>query len=241
MKKKLFIASLCTALIVNTAIMPIIGMNSAFAKSSSVKQEAYNPFLDDNIQTKNLSRIENPNRAQQNNMIVEGVAKGHVYIPKGTKLQVELVRAANSKTVKEGQDIDIRLANNLIVNGVVVIPKGTLGKAYVYKVHSAGALGRSGALQIAGKEISTINGIRIPLKQGMSDKGKKDNGAIAVAATVSLVGGLFMKGTNVEYPANTRFEVEVRSNVDLQATPNNLAQVMNPNAVHGDRIQVKVN
>lgn len=242
MKKKLLIASLCAALLVNTSVMPVVGINTVAAKSATVTQEAYNPFADDEEKTENLTMAEKVAKMQKeaNETGIEGVAKGHVYIPKGTKLEVELVKEMNSKTAKEGQDVDIRLVNNLIVNGVVVIPKGTLGKAYVYKARSAGGLGRSGELQIAGREFTTINGVKVPLKQGIGGKGKTDGGAAAVAVAVSLVGGLFMKGTNVDYPANTSFEVEVRSNVDLEATPNNLADVMNPDIVRGNSIQVNV-
>lgn len=36
-----------------------------------------------------------------------GVQPGHVYIPKGTTFDVELVKAANSKTNKTGQAIEV--------------------------------------------------------------------------------------------------------------------------------------
>ena len=71
--------------------------------------------------------------------------------------------------------------------------------------------------------------------------GNTDGGAVAVAAAVSLVGGLFMKGSNIDYPAGTDFEVEVRENVDLQATQENLEEVMTSNVPHGIEIQVITN
>ena len=173
-----------------------------------------------------------------NTITIDNVLPGHVYIPKKTKLKVELVEAANSKTHKPNQEVEIKLLENLIINGVLIIPKGTIGSAYVYKSRKAGGMGRKGLLQIAGREFKTINNVSVPLRQGLSGKGKTDGGAVAVAAAVSLVGGLFMKGSNINYPAGTDFEVEVAENVDLMATQENLAEVMNPEIHHGLEIRV---
>ena len=49
-----------------------------------------------------------------------------------------------------------------------------------------------------------------------------------------------MKGTNIEYPAGTNFEVEVRNNVDLQTTPENLKEAMNPNIPLGIELHIEV-
>ena len=173
-----------------------------------------------------------------NTITIDNVLPGHVYIPKKTKLKVELVEAANSKTHKPNQEVEIKLLENLIINGVLIIPKGTIGSAYVYKSRKAGGMGRKGLLQIAGREFKTINNVSVPLRQGLSGKGKTDGGAVAVAAAVSLVGVLFMKGSNINYPAGTDFEVEVAENVDLMATQENLAEVMNPEIHHGLEIRV---
>ena len=95
-------------------------------------------------------------------------------------------------------------------------------------------------LRIAGKEIKTLNNIAVPLRKGLEGKGKTDGGAVVVAAAVSLVGGLFMKGSNINYPAGTDFQVEVRDNVDLGVTPDELAEAMNPAVPHGQEIVVNV-
>ena len=63
---------------------------------------------------------------------------------------------------------------------------------------------------------------------------------MAVAAAVSLVGGLFMKGSNINYPAGTDFQVEVRDNVDLGVTPEELNDAMNPDIPHGQEIVIEV-
>ncbi len=227
-----------------------IAQTAEAAKQNGIVTE-YDPFADDEdvkvqeVQSdKKLTfkeRLAKKQAEEQKNslsMILDNVMPDHIYIPKKTILRVELVEAANSKTHKENQEVEIRLLDNLIINGVLIIPKGTIGTGYVYKSRKAGGFGRKGLLQIAGKEFKTINNISVPLKKGLSGKGKTDGGAVAVAAAVSLVGGLFMKGSNIDYPAGTNFEVEVRENVDLMATEENLAEVMNPKIHHGLEIRV---
>lgn len=232
------------------------GLSFAVAQSVEAADKAsvsaeYDPFADeeDIIAQKEkenkkltfkerLAKMKAEEKKASLKMTIDDVLPGHIYIPKKTMLKVELVEEAHSKKLKTNQLVEIRLIENVIINGVLVIPKGTIGTAYVYKARKAGGLGRKGILQIAGKEIKTINNISVPLKKGLSGEGKTDGGAGAVVAAVSIVGGLFMKGTNVVYPAGTEFFVEVRQNVDLMATQENLQEVMNPNIKRGLEINV---
>lgn len=62
---------------------------------------------------------------------------------------------------------------------------------------------------------------------------------MAVAAVVSLVGGLFMKGKNVSFPAGSVFDARVTADTDLNVTLDELADVMNPNKPHGVSITIK--
>ena len=240
--------SLCTSLLLNGLVLTTA---EASENTNGVTQqsEKYNPFADDEPIKKNneqltfkerLAKIMEEDKKKISGSI-DNVAPGHIYIPKGTKLKVELLETANSKKYKTNQEVKFKMSENLIINGVIVIPKDTIGLGYVYEAQKAGGFGRKGVLKIAGKEIKTINNIVVPLKKGLTGQGSTDGGAVAVAAAVSLIGGIFMKGSNINYPAGTPFEVEVRENTDLEATPENLKEVMNPNKPHGIEIIVPAN
>ena len=47
-------------------------------------------------------------------------------------------------------------------------------------------------------------------------------------------------GSNINYPAGTDFQVEVRDNVDLGVTPEELKDAMNPDIPHGQEIVIEV-
>lgn len=213
--------------------------------------EKYDPFAEEEMPAKEadpskltfkerLALQKKEEQAAAQKVTIANVMPGHIYIPKKTMLNVELIEPANSKTHKKNQQVEFKTTENLIINGVVVIPKGTVGMGYVYEVQKAGGFGRKGVLRIAGKEIKTLNNVSVPLRKGLEGKGKTDGGAVAVAAAVSLVGGLFMKGSNINYPAGTDFQVEVRDNVDLGVTPEELKDAMNPNIPHGQEIVIEV-
>ena len=60
-----------------------------------------------------------------------------------------------------------------------------------------------------------------------------DGGAVAVAATLTLVGGFFMKGKNVTFKAGTEFNARVTADTNLKATLDGLAEAMDSNKPHG--------
>lgn len=239
-----------------SAIMMANGLSlpMAYAAPSSSYvnvDEKYDPFAEEEMPAKEadpskltfkerLALQKKEEQAAAQKVTIANVMPGHIYIPKKTMLNVELIEPANSKTHKKNQQVEFKTTENLIINGVVVIPKGTIGMGYVYEVQKAGGFGRKGVLRIAGKEIKTLNNVSVPLRKGLEGKGKTDGGAVAVAAAVSLVGGLFMKGSNINYPAGTDFQVEVRDNVDLGVTPDELKDAMNPNIPHGQEIVIEV-
>lgn len=239
-----------------SAIMMANGLSlpMAYAAPSSryvSVDEKYDPFAEEEMPAKEadpskltfkerLALQQKEEQAAAQKVTIDNVMPGHIYIPKKTMLNVELIEPANSKTHKKNQQVEFKTTENLIINGVVVIPKGTVGMGYVYEVQKAGGFGRKGVLRIAGKEIKTLNNVSVPLRKGLEGKGKTDGGAVAVAAAVSLVGGLFMKGSNINYPAGTDFQVEVRDNVDLGVTPEELKDAMNPDIPHGQEIVIEV-
>lgn len=177
---------------------------------------------------------------QEHDQQVRATKQKDVYIPKGTKIPLMLTRDISSKTLKDNQQFTLETTENLIVNNVVVIPKGTECQAYVIKARSNGAFGRKGVLDFNIPNIKTINGVEVPLNGYISGSGHSDGGAVAVAAAVSLLGGFFMKGTNISYPQGQIFITTVSADADLEATNENLAEVMSLSKPHGTSITVNV-
>ena len=172
-------------------------------------------------------------------LTVSTVRKDNAFIPRGTILEVEIARTFSSKNFKEGDSVPLRLADNLIVNDVVVAPRFSRVKGMVTRARKAGGFGRSGKLEFRIISFRTLNGIEIPLEFALEEKGRADKGAVPVAILVSVIGGAFMKGSNVTIPQGTRFEAEVPSDVDLEVSLDDLKEVMAANAQQGVKVTIR--
>lgn len=175
---------------------------------------------------------------EENELKVElqKIPEGNLYIPKNTSFEVALGRDISSKKSKKGESVDIIMVENLIINDVIVIPKGTIGTAVITNSRKNGFFGRSGKLELAPQSITTLNGIKIPLTNNLQSAGKSDGGAVVVGAAVSLVGGFFMKGTNIYHPAGTKITVIVPDHIDLKVTNENIQEKMNSAKPQGQEI-----
>jgi len=145
------------------------------------------------------------------------VVKGNAYVPKGIKFKVKLIQALNSKHWRKQQLVSIVAAEPIKIEGREVVAKGAEGTAVLLKSRKAAGLGRKGKVQLAAYDMVSTVGKMIPLTNGVYYKGKTDQGA-GVIAVASLVGGLFIKGSNVELPEGFEFDAIVREDVDLGVT-----------------------
>lgn len=170
------------------------------------------------------------------NVRASSIINGHAYIPKDTKIELELITPISSKRSKEGNTFRLKTLENLLINDVVVIPVNQEVLGTITKSRKNGMFGRKGRLEFSINEIKTINGVSVPLDAQVKGKGHSDNGAVAVAAAVSLVGGLFMKGTNIYYEPGQKFVAVVAADTDLNTTVEDLPNAMNPSKPSGQNI-----
>ena len=168
------------------------------------------------------------------------VVAGHAYIPKDTNINLELIDPISSKKSKEGNTFRLKTIENLLINDVVVIPANQEVLGTITKARKNGMLGRKGRLEFKIDSIKTINGVNVPLTAEVKGKGHSDNGAVAVAAAVSFVGGLFMKGTNIYYEPGQKFVAVVSTDTDLNTTVEDLPNAMNPSKPTGQNIVLPV-
>ena len=251
-KKNKLMSLLMAGIIAGSTFLPMVSVYAATQTVNGMNIDVnYDPFKDEIKKDEEAAKVDESQmtfsqrmalKKQQEEVIItqRSVLPGHIYIPKRTALEVQLMDRMDCKRVQKYQPVDFKTVENLIINGVVVIPAGTIGKGYVYEVQKPGGFGRKGVLRIAAHEIKTINGIKVPLMKGLEGKGKTDGGAVAVAAAVSFLGGFLMKGSGIVYEPGTNFMVEVKADTDLQCTPENLAKVMDTTVPRGQEISVSV-
>ncbi|HMM22978.1 MAG TPA: hypothetical protein PKA10_19895 [Selenomonadales bacterium] len=159
---------------------------------------------------------------------------GNVYIPKGTLIDAELITGVNSGENGAHDIAYFKIKQNVIVNGVVVLPSGTVGCVYVTSADSANFLGKRGKLQLKISNIQALNGAIVPLTfeikkyGGIVDKNLPYQLLAMYSSGIHKLGLLSGRypGGEAEIPAGTKFQVAVDYDADLGCTPDMLEAVM---------------
>lgn len=128
-------------------------------------------------------------------------------IPDGTEFTVVTIEEITSKTAAEGDPINFKVAEDVKIDGVVVIAKDTLVKGSVAQAKKAGMMGRGGSLGIRVESSTTVDNQKIKLR---STKGKEgDDKTGTTVALVVLFGplGFLKKGKNAVIKPGTQIKV----------------------------------
>ena len=128
-------------------------------------------------------------------------------IPDGTELAVVTIDDISSKDATEGDPVNFRVAEDVVIDGRVVIAKGTLAKGTVTSAVRSGRMGKGGKLGIRLESTNTVDRQRVKLRAAKGKKGG-DNTASVIALTM-LVSVFFLlkKGDDAKIKAGTRIQV----------------------------------
>ena len=128
-------------------------------------------------------------------------------IPDGTEFTVVTIDEITSKTATEGDLLTFKVAQNVVIDGQVVIAKDTLVKGVVAQAKKAGMMGRGGSLGIRVESVTTVDNQKLKLR---STKGKEgDDKTGTTVALVVLFGplGFLKKGKNAVIKPGTEIKV----------------------------------
>lgn len=128
-------------------------------------------------------------------------------IPDGTEFTVVTTDEITSKTATEGDPLTFKVAEDVKIDGQVVIAKDSLVKGVVATAKKAGMMGRGGSLGIRVESTTTVDSQKLKLR---SSKGKEgDDKTGTTVALVVLFGplGFLKKGKNAKIAPGTQIKV----------------------------------
>jgi hypothetical protein len=139
--------------------------------------------------------------------VIAPVRADSIVIPDGTEFSVVNQSLVSSKTATEGDPVDFKVDEDVSINGVVVIAKGTLVKGEVTNAEHNGHFGKSGKLSIRVSSTMATDGQQIKLRAARGKSGSDATGS-TVALTV-LFGpiGLLKHGSNAEMKEGAKMVV----------------------------------
>jgi hypothetical protein len=160
-------------------------------------------------------------------------------VPVGTVIDVRLHASLNSRTAKVEQRFEATTVADVSMNGLVVIPAGTLVRGFVSSVRAAGKVDRRGSLTLSFDEMRIKDRslkLRASVEQALDGKMAQDATRVGAGAVVGgIIGGLLggskgalvgvlvgaggtiasTEGSDVDLPAGTLLRIRLDQPVDV--------------------------
>jgi hypothetical protein len=138
-----------------------------------------------------------------------------IKIVEGTDIRLRLLDKLSSASSVEGQRFNLEVDNDVMVDGVVAIPRGAKAVGTVLAVHKRGHIGKAGELNVQ-LDYVLVGEQHVRIRAASGKEGDSKVGS-AVALTV-LFGplGLLKRGKDVEMNPGTMFSGYVDETVTIQ-------------------------
>lgn len=129
-----------------------------------------------------------------------------VTIPDGTALTVVTTEEISSKTAVEGDPLTFKVDEDVVVDGKVVIAKGTLVKGEISNAKKSGRMGKAGALSIRITSTTAVDDQKVKLRASKGKEGDDKTGT--TVALVVLFGplGFLKKGKDAKIKEGTKIK-----------------------------------
>ena len=130
----------------------------------------------------------------------------------GTEVPLRLEEGldSNNKTLREGQQFRMTVANDVRLGTLVVIPAGSQATGEITDLRRKGMWGKSG--RIVARILNVRVGDRLVRLSGtFDDKGTTGTAGVVAAVAVVPIAGFLMTGTSAKIPAGSgvkAFQVE---------------------------------
>jgi hypothetical protein len=132
----------------------------------------------------------------------------------GTPVPLRTIAPLSSRRVHQGQRFDLRVDDDVRVDGLLVIPKGAHGVGEVSRVVTKGVMGKRGQLEVRVLFVE-VGGTRIRLDGKAKDRGESGAAPVALAAPLLGVSAGFFTGTSAVIPAGSSIDGFVYQDMPL--------------------------
>jgi hypothetical protein len=151
-----------------------------------------------------------PNLYEGQQQQPEAVSSSRFALEDGTPIKLVLNETISSADAQTGQTIPFEVVEDVLVDGVLVVPKGGTAWATVTSAQSKRRMGRGGKLDLNIDKVRLVDGSKTLLSAVKNTKGGGHTGAMtgAIVATSLIVWPaapffLFMHGKDITIPKGT--------------------------------------
>lgn len=138
----------------------------------------------------------------------------------GAQVRVQFLHeiTTEDKASKVGDRPRLEVAENVVVDGVTVIPKGTPVVGELTAVRNKGMWGKSGKLE--GRVLNmNLNGRTVRMSGAFDDKGVTGTAGVVAAVALVPVVGFFVTGTSARIPAGGQVSAYIDEDIVFTVMP----------------------
>ena len=147
-------------------------------------------------------------------MAIAVIAQKQVTIKGGTIVPLESTAKIKAADVNVGQTVDFRVSKDVLVDGIVAIPCGTIAKGTVYEAKKSTAFGTKGRLGIKVRYLTLPSGDNISFAS--SDIYIQGQNRTALSVVVFIFTLLpFPCGSKAVMPLGYEFDATVANNTTI--------------------------
>jgi hypothetical protein len=154
--------------------------------------------------------IQDQNKKMVRNDVID---VKNLTIPAFTSIYIENTQEIRSKSLVVNQIIPFMVAEDLIVDGQVIVTRGTPVNGRVTRVTPPKFLGRPGDFEVQVKEVESIDGTMIPLVGNVYLEGKDKSTEVIILGAIVFWPILLIKGNEAIVPQHTLMRVDTRDRV----------------------------
>jgi hypothetical protein len=154
--------------------------------------------------------------AAPENMHNDATQPASVRIPAGVRVELEMAHTIDSQTTRTNDLVSLRVVNPVVVEGVTVIAVGATATAKVIRAERNGHFGRAGRITWELREVTAVDGTRVPLTAPGHAVGDSKGAKVAAIMALSILSPLalgagFKRGENAVVPEGKRFDAVVQT------------------------------
>ena len=154
-----------------------------------------------------------------------------IVLTEGTPINVAIAKEVTSKEAKPNDAVDFTVTEDLVINGQVVVRKGTPAVGSVINAEKGGYMGKSGKLAVQVESTTTSDGKPLKLRAAKGREGDDKTTSTMVLSMMISPAFLFRKGSEAKIEPGTvvtvyvaeekrfRLEGETLVPVVMEATP----------------------
>ena len=161
--------------------------------------------------------------AQEQSPSPAAPATGILRLEDGTPVKLRITRTISSASAQVGDRVDFETLEDISVNNIVVIPKGSIAWGTVTEAHKKRRMGRGGKLNVAIDSVRLADGEKAALRAVKDSQGGGHVGAMTgaiVATSIVFFPAaplfLFMHGKDITIPKGTEITAYTNGDMKLQ-------------------------